>query len=66
MAHKLLVVARAFSSHKVHERLPAMQCIHVLKNPRGAIANVQNSAFFNLSADRKQGLRKRSLQGFVA
>ena len=64
MAHKL--VARAFSSRKLHERLHAVQCIHVLKNPQGAVLSAQNSAFFNLSANKKQGLRKRSLQWFVA
>ena len=65
MARRLLV-ARAFSAHKVHECLPALQCIHVLKNPQGAVLSAQNGAFFNLSADTKQGLRKRSLHGFVA
>ena len=65
MAHKL-VVARAFSARKMDERLHAVQCIHVLKNPQGAVLNAQNGAFLGRSADGKQGLRKRSLQGFVA
>ena len=41
-------------------------CIHVLKNPQRAVPRPQNGAFFNLYADMKQGLRKRSLQGSVA
>ena len=43
-----------------------MQCIHVLKNPPRAVLSAQNGVLLNLSADTKQGLRKRSLQGFVA
>ena len=43
-----------------------MLCIHVLKNPQGAVPTAQNGAFLNRYADTKQGLRKRSLQGFVA
>ena len=43
-----------------------LQCIHVLKNPQGAVLSAQNGAFFNLSANTKHGLRKTSLQGFVA
>ena len=48
------------------ERLHAVLCIHVLKNPQVAVSSAQNGAFLNRSADTKQGLRKRSLQGFVA
>ena len=65
MARRLLV-ARAFSGHKAHERLLAMHCFHVLKNPQGSLLSAQNRVFLNLSADTKQGLRKRSLQEFVA
>ena len=65
MARRLLV-ARAVSAHNSHERLPAVQCIHVWKSPQGAVLSAQNRAFFNLSPDMKQGLRRRSLQGFVA
>ena len=32
----------------------------------GTSQRTQNGAVFNLSADTKQGLRKRSLQGYVA
>ena len=60
------LVARAFSAHKVHQRLPAVQCIHVLKNSQRAALIAQNGAVFNLFADTKHGLRKRFLQGFVA
>ena len=45
---------------------PTVPCIHVLKNPQRAVPSAQNGAFFNLYADVKQGLRKRSLQGSVA
>ena len=65
MARRLLV-ARASSVCKVHERLPAVHGVHVLKNLQGAFLSAQNGAFFNRSPDTKQGLRKRSLQGFVA
>ena len=37
-----------------------------MKDPQGAVLSAQNGAFFDLSADTKQGLRKKSLQGFVA
>ena len=63
MAHGL-VVARAFSVRKMHEHLPAVQCIQVLKNPQGAVLSAQNSVFLNRPANTKQGLRKRSLEGF--
>ena len=43
-----------------------MQCIHVLKNRKGRFSVHKTGPFFNLSAETKQGLRKRSLQGFVA
>ena len=33
---------------------------------QGAVPIAQNGAFLNRSGDTKQGLRKRSLQGFVA
>ena len=59
-------MARAFSVHKAHKRLLTVQCIHVLKNLHRAVLSAQNGAFFDLSADTKQGLRKRSLYGFVA
>ena len=36
----------AFSTHKMLERLPAVQCIHVLENPQGAVLSAQNSAVF--------------------
>ena len=51
---RTLPPARAVSTHKVHEGLPAMHCIHVLKKPHGAFLRAQNSAFFNLSAETKQ------------
>ena len=57
---------QAFSARTRAERVHAVPCIHVLKNPQGAVPSAQNGAFLNHSADRKQGLRKRSLQGFVA
>ena len=38
------MVARAFSSRKTLERLPAVQCIHLLKNPQGAVLGAQNGA----------------------
>ena len=56
----------AFSARTKAERQHAVLCIHMLKNPQGAVPSAQNGAFFNRSADTKQGLRKRSLQGFVA
>ena len=59
-------VDHAFSAHTKAERLHAVLCIHTLKNPQGAVPNAQNGAFLNRSADTKQGLRKRSVQGFVA
>ena len=59
-------VDQAFSARTKAERLHAVLCIHVLKNPQGAIPNAQNSAFLNHSPDMKQGLTKRSLEGFVA
>ena len=55
------MVARAFSTHKMPERLPAVQRIDVLKNPQGAVLSAQNVRFFKVSGDTKQGLRKRSL-----
>ena len=60
------LVAQAFSAHKVHECLPVVQCILVLTNPQKAVLGAQNGAFLDLFADTKRGLRKRSLQGFVA
>ena len=59
-------VDQAFSARTRAECLHAVLCIHVLKNPQGALPNAQNGAFLNRFADTKQGLRKRSLQGFVA
>ena len=57
---------QAFLARTKAERLHAVMCIHTLKNPQGAVPSAQNGAFLNRSADTKQGLRKRSLQGFVA
>ena len=62
----LVLVDKAFSARTKAERLHAALCIHVLKNPQGAVPSAQTGAFLNRSADTKQGLRKRSLQGFVA
>ena len=59
-------MARSFSAHKVYEGLRAVQCIHVLKNPQGAVLSAQNGALFNVCAETKQGLRKTSVQEFLA
>ena len=59
-------VDQAFSTRTKAKRLHAVLCILVLKNPQGAVPIAQNGAFLNRSADTKQGLRKRSPQGFVA
>ena len=54
-------VDQAFSAQRLHDVL----CFHVLKNPQGAVPSARHGAFHNLSADTKQGLRKRSLHSFV-
>ena len=59
-------VDHAFSARTKAESLHVVLCIHVLKNPQGAVPGAQNGAFLNRSAHTKQGLRKKSLQGFVA
>ena len=59
-------VDNAFSAGTKAERLHVVLGIQVLKNPQGAVPSAQNGAFVTRSADTKQRLRKRSLQGFVA
>ena len=59
-------VDQAFSALTMADCLHAVLCIHTLKNPQGAVPSAKSGAFLNRFADRKQGLRKRSLQGFVA
>ena len=59
-------VDHAFSARTKAQCLHVVLCIHVLKNPDGAVPGAQNGAFLNRSADTKQALRERSLQGFVA
>ena len=46
-------VDQAFSARTNAGRLRAVLCIHVLKNPQGAVPGAQKRAFLNRSADTK-------------
>ena len=48
MAHRL-VVARAFLAHKVHQRLLAVQCIHVFMRTRKGGFSVHKTVRFSNS-----------------
>ena len=47
-------VDQAFSARTKAERLHAVLCIHMLKNPQGAVRSAQNGAFLNRSAHRNR------------
>ena len=52
--HASRPVDQAFSARTKAERLHAVLCIHVFKNPQGAVPSAQKGAFLNRSADRNR------------
>ena len=56
-------VEEPFSARTMGERLYAVLCIHMLKNPQRAVPTAQNGAFLNRSADRNKAKEKGPCRG---